>query len=226
MLALMAAYQGWRASRLGKALPLDLGETYYRRLFTAWRGAKRYVEIVPYSYTPRPGSMASLKTLMFDYFGARADLRVRDPLPYGAEADSALPAVLSDASPDDVELAERDFCVVVVFNLAQSPETEVHGMLLEELTTRIDTKRTQILIVLDASPYRERVDDPERVRERIDAWARVVHDAGLTAVPIDLGRHISPAGAAGERTKGGATEDLLAAVRAALWPDRSTVQAT
>jgi len=224
--AVMAAYQGVRANRLGKTLPLDLGETYYRRLFTAWRGAKRYVEIVPYSYTPRPGSMASLKTLMFDYFGARADLRVRDPLPYGSEADMALPAALSDASPDDVELAERDFCVVVVFNLAQPPETEVHGMLLEELTTRIDTKRSQLLVVLDASPYSERVDDRERVRERIDAWSRVVHDAGLTAVPIDLGRHISPAGAAGERTKGGATEDLLASVRAALWPDRSTAQAT
>jgi len=224
--AAMAAYQSVRANRLGKTLPLDLGETYYRRLFTAWRGAKRYVEIVPYSYTPRPGSMASLKTLMFDYFGARADLRVRDPLPYGSEADQALPAALSDASSDDVDLAERDFCVVVVFNLAQSPETEVHGMLLEELTTRIDTKRSQLLVVLDASPYSERVDDRERVCERIDAWSRVVHDAGLTAVPIDLGRHISPAGAAGERTKGGATEDLLASVRAALWPDRSTVQAT
>ena len=222
----MAAYQGWRAGWLGKALPLDLGETYYRRLFTAWRGAKRYVEIVPYSYTPRPGSMASLKTLLFDYFGARADLRVRDPLSYGAEAKAVLPVPLSDASLDDQELAERDFCVVVVFNLAQSPESEVHGAMLEELTTRIDTKRSQLLVVLDTSPYRERVDDRERVQQRIDAWSRVVHDAGLTAVPIDLGRHISPAGAAGERTKGGAGEDLLASVRAALWPDRGAPQAT
>jgi hypothetical protein len=224
--AVMAAYQGWRANRLGKTLPIDLGETYYRRLFTAWRGAKRYVEIFPYSYTPRPGSMASLKTLLFDYFGARADLRVRDPLTYGAEAESALPAPLMGASPDDDELAERDFCVAVVFNLAQSPESEVHGALLEELTKRIDTGRWQLLVVLDVSPYRKRVEDPERVRERIDAWSRVVHETGLTAVPIDLGRHISPAGAAGERTKGGAGGDLLSAVRAALWPDRSAVRET
>jgi hypothetical protein len=222
----MAAYQGWRAKRLGKTLPLDLGETYYRRLFTAWRGAKRYVEIFPYSYTPRPESSASLKTLLFDYFGARADLRVRDPLPYGAETEAALPGPLSTASPDDAELAERDFCIVVVFNLAQSPESEVHGALLEELTTTIDTKRAQLLVVLDTSAYRERVDDRDRVRQRIDAWSRVVHEAGLTAVPVDLARHVAPAGSAGERTKEGSSEDLLSAVRAALWPDREAAQAT
>jgi len=222
----MATYESWRAQHLGKMLPIDLGETYYRRLFSAWRGAKRYVEIVPYSYTPRPGSMASLKTLLFDYFGARADLRVRDPLAYGGEAELALPERITEAVPDEAGVAERDFCVVVVFNLAQSPESEVHGAFLEDITTQIDTKHSQLLVVLDVSPYRERVDDRERVRQRIDAWARVVHDAGLTALPIDLGRHVSPAGAAGERTKDGAGEDLLASVRAALWPDRGAVQAT
>jgi len=224
--AVMAAYQSWRAQRLGKMLPIDLEETYYRRMFSAWRGAKRYVEIVPYSYTPRPGSMASLKTLLFDYFGARADLRVRDPLPYGGEAESVLPARVSDATPDGEGLAERDFCVVVVFNLAQSPESEVHGALLEDITTQIDTKHSQLLVVLDTSPYRKSADDRERVRQRTEAWSRVVHDTGLTALPIDLGRHVSPAGAAGERTKDGAGADLLASVRAALWPDRGSVQAT
>jgi len=56
------------------------------------------------------------------------------------------------------------------------------------------------------------------VRERIDAWSRVVHGVGLTALPIDLERHLSPTGAVGDRTKGTA-EELLGAVHAALWPD-------
>jgi hypothetical protein len=219
--SVMATYQGWRAHRLGKTLSIDLGEPYYRGLFTAWRGARRYVEIVPYSYTPRPGSMASLKTLLFDYFGARADLRIRDPLPYGGDAES----VLLDPVTKPGETA-REFCLVVVFNLAQPPETEVHGVLLEEFTTQIDTEHSQMLVVLDVSAYRNRIDDGDRTRERIEAWSRVVHDAGLTALPIDLERHVSPAGAVGERTKGGAAEDLLGSVRAALWPDRGSVQAT
>jgi hypothetical protein len=76
-----------------------------------------------------------------------------------------------------------------------------------------------MLVVLDMSASRDRPGDPARVRERIDAWSRVVHGIGLTALPIDLERHLSPTGAVGERTKGGAAEELLGAVHAALWPD-------
>jgi len=220
----LAAYQGMRALALGRALPLDLEEPYFRRLFTAWRGAMRQVEIVPYSYTPRPGALAALKTLLFDYFGARAQVRITDPLPYGGAASAAStgsaapPAVDGgDDGPED----ERETCIVVVFNLAQSPESEVHGAFLEELTLRLDPRHGQLLVVLDVSTYGDRMQEPEQVRQRVDAWTRVVHEAGLTALPIDLQRHLSPAGSAGERSKDGATEDLLGAVRAALWPDRA-----
>ena len=219
---LLAAYEGFRVFRLSNALPLDLEEPYYRRLFTAWRGAMRQVEIVPYGYTPRPGALAALKTLMYDYFGARADVRIVDALPYGAPAGEVLggTGAASEAAPiPGSDAVEPDACVVVLFNLAQSPDGDLHGALLRDLTLALDPAREQMLVVLDMSASRDRLGDPARVRERIDAWSRVVHGVGLTALPIDLERHLSPTGAVGERAKGGTAEELLGAVHAALWPD-------
>ena len=218
---LMAAWQGFRVFRLSNALPLDVEEPYYRRLFTAWRGAMRQVEIVPYGYTPRPGALAALKTLMYDYFGARADVRIVDALPYGAPAGEVLggTGARGAAEPAVGAAPEPDTCHVMLFSLAQSPETDVHGALLQALTLELDTTREQMLVVLDMSASRDRPGDPTRMRERIDAWSRVVHGVGLTALPIDLERHLSPAAAAGERARGGAAEELLGAVHAALWPD-------
>jgi hypothetical protein len=223
----LALFEGWRCLRFARRLQVDHGESYYRRLFTAWRGATRFVEIVPYSYTPRPGATAALKTLLFDYFGARADLHLTGPLPYGGDAGAVFGVSPATWQPsDDADGVDREFCFVVVFNLAQSPESEVHGAFLEELTTRIDTRHTRMLVVLDVSRYRDGIGEGERVRQRVDAWSRVVHDTGLVALPIDLERPVSPAGVAGERTKDGASEDLMGAIRAALWPDRNAVQAT
>ena len=210
----LAARQGLRAFLLARDLPLDLEEPYYRRLFTAWRGATRHVEIVPYGYAPRPGALAALKTLLFDYFGARAELRITDPLPHGGRV-AALPVV-----PAHVPGDEHETCIVVVFSLAQPPQDDVHGAMLRELTLELDARRAQLLVVLDTSNWRDRMLEPDLVGGRVDAWSRVVHQAGLTALPIDLERHLAPAGAAGERSKDGAAEELLGAVRAALWPDR------
>jgi hypothetical protein len=217
---LLAAYEGFRVFRLSNAVPLDLEEPYYRRLFTAWRGAMRQVEIVPYGYTPRPGALAALKTLMYDYFGARADVRIVDALPYGAPAGELLggTGARAVAAPMPGDAVEPETCVVVLLNLAQSPDGDLHGALLRDLTLALDPAREQMLVVLDMSASRDRLGDPAHVRERIDAWSRVVHGVGLTALPIDLERHLSPAGAVGDRTKGTA-EELLGAVHAALWPD-------
>ncbi|HXV75873.1 MAG TPA: DUF2868 domain-containing protein [Candidatus Polarisedimenticolaceae bacterium] len=220
--ALMALYQGWNGYRLSRRLPLDVNEPYYRRLFTAWRGATRHVRIVPYSYTPKPGALASLKTLLFDYFGARADLHVSDPLAYGSEA-SEVTVVRQD---DEPAVAKRETCLVLVFNGAQLPENDVHGEFLEELTARLDTRSSRVLVVLDLGPYRSRVADEQRVRERTANWLAVVAAAGLNALPLDLERSVSPAGRAGELTKEGAASDLLGAVHASLWPGPEAVETT
>jgi hypothetical protein len=100
---------------------------------------------------------------------------------------------------------------VLVFNLAQTPESEVHGAFLNEVLHRIESHRWRLLVLVDSSTYRERIDSAERRRERFETWSRLVGDAGLSAVDLD------PDPPADER--------LLDEVRAGIWPGSEPVGA-
>jgi hypothetical protein len=194
---LLALLEGWRARRTARSLPVDLDEIYYRRLFTAWRGARRTVEIVPYSFSPGLHETATLKTLLFDFFGARADIRMCDPLPYGEEIGDA-PWASEDGLASGPEV-----CVVIVFNLAQSPEPEVHGTFLDQLKSRVEAAERRLLLLIDVSSYGRRVGVSERSEQRLRGWRRLVSDSGLELVPVDLDRP--------------ADDDILTAVRDSMW---------
>jgi len=193
----LVLYEAWRGMRLAARIPVDLGDSYFRGIFTAWRGATRLVRIVPYSFTAPPGRIDALMRLLHDFYGARADIRVRAPLEYGEEAATlTLPG-------DDVEAGERETAWVVLFNLAQTPEPEVHGRFLQELRGDLESTGGQLLVWVDVSTYYGKVDAPERRIDRLKAWNRVVGEAGLTAVEVALDE---PAGDA-----------VLEAVAAARW---------
>jgi hypothetical protein len=181
----LALYETWRGHRMAERIPVDLSDAYFTRIFSAWRGATRIVRIVPYNFRPQPGSVDSLKALLYDLFGARADIRVREPLAHGEEAASLL--------AEDVAGTERDreIAWVVLFNLAQSPEPEVHGRFLGEILHALQAHRGGLLTLIDVSTYHGRVDAPERWTERLEAWKRVTSEAGVTAVEVALDR---PAG--------------------------------
>jgi len=153
-------------------LDIDLNDPYFRRIFAEWRGTTRHVEILPYSFVPSAATLSSLQTLLHDYFGARADIRVSDPLDYG---------------DDPIEFAEtdRERCLVLLFNLAQSPEAEVHGRFATEFRERLDAGRSGVVAFVDVSGYRNRVADPERRRERFRNWQLVLREAGLAAIEFD-----------------------------------------
>jgi hypothetical protein len=187
----------WRASRLATRVPIDLGDSYFRGIFTAWRGATRLVRFVPYSFKVSPGKLDALKRLLHDFFGARADIRARVPVEYGEEAATLM------APGDDVEAGERETAWVVLFNLAQTPESEVHGRFLQELRGGLESSGGQLLVMVDVSAYRDKVDSPERRTDRLRAWRRVADEAGLSAVEVALDE---PAGDA-----------VLEAVAAARW---------
>jgi hypothetical protein len=190
--ALLALVECWRC-RVLVDLDVDLRDAYFRRVFTEWRGATRHVEIVPYGYTPSETVLGALRTLLHDYFGARADIRVRAPLAYGDEVSkietiprsSRQPWAPAAAHREELADPERESCHVVLFNLAQSPESEVHGSFLRELVSRLDDGRGRLLVLVDGSAYRERVTDPERWKERFRSWERVVREADLALLQID-----------------------------------------
>jgi hypothetical protein len=173
--AVLAAFHGLRARRLAADLPLDLDGGYYRRVLAPGRGSAVVVDVVPYSFDPEPVARARLKSLLHDFFGARADVRVRAPLAYGEEPEAA-------GQPD---AGAEELCTVVVFNLAQPPESEVHGGFLQKLGSGLD-RGARLLVIVDGTTYRQRVATIDRWIERARAWRRVTSESGRTAVVLDL----------------------------------------
>lgn len=168
--ALLALREGRRARRLAARLTPAFDEPYYLRLRAADRGAGVRVEVLPYSHRLAPASQDALLELLHELFGNRSRVEVRAALDYGAEAPPAPP----DAAPH---------ARVVVFNLAQSPEEEVHGVFLGALRhAQGEAERPPaLLLLLDEEPYRARVEDSggDRLAQRRRAWERVARAADL-----------------------------------------------
>jgi len=208
---MMAVYEAWRGARLKRDLPVDFGEAYFRRILADWRGEARQIEVVPYSFNPSPRTIGHLKTMLHDFFGTRADIQLRDPVSYGEES-VGVSGPFREAQ-DAGQLARR--YAVVLFNLAQTPEAEVHGEFLQRLKDSVDP-RVHLLVLIDVSAYRVRGAEAQRRRERLAAWERVTQSAGLKSVDLDPDRSASDMGFADNR---------LAAVREALWSAAEALEA-
>jgi hypothetical protein len=199
--ALLALHEGLRSRRLAQALAPPLDEPYYLRLRAPDRGAGVRIDVLLYSHRLQPPSHDGLLELLHELFGNRARIDLREPLAYGAE----LPAAARDLQAPHAR--------VVVFNLAQSPEEEVHGAFLEAL--RAEAANTAhapaLLALLDEGPYRARVGEGtgnDRIGQRRRAWERVGRAADLRFAalrPLDTGADetLAEARAALERTVSG-----------------------
>jgi hypothetical protein len=171
--ALLALHAGRRARRLARELAPDLTEPYALRVLAPERGAGTRVEVIPYSHRLDARSSEALRELLAELFGERARVSIAEPLPYGADPPRLGPQ--PDADPHTR---------VVVFNLAQPPEQEVHGIFLEALHQE-GAERPRppaLLMLLDEEPYRARFDGDgwgDRLGQRRRAWERVARPADL-----------------------------------------------
>jgi len=209
----LALIESWRCERLAIDLPVDLDDAYFKRQFSAWRGATRRVDIVPYSFNPRPVALDRLKALLQDAYGARAQIQIHPPLAYGAEPS----AIRLDAGSRETGADSRDGSLVVLFNLAQSPEIEVHGNFLKELKLIVGETQARMLILLDVSSYHERVRESERRQQRLRSWIGVCSEEDLEAVDVELDRPIRDPEL---------VQLLMTSMREATWPAESSADAS
>ena len=212
----LALWQGLRCARLASELPLELEDGYCRRMFRDWRGGATLVEVVPYSYQPGSDRLELLKSGLRDHFGSRADLRMHGALEYGdghsgwiEPAASAGPWKPAGEVGDEFHDHEATHCHVIVFNMAQPPEPEVHGVFLEELKERAGERGDQLLAVLDAESFDRHVRDDSRKDERVRAWQRITRQAGIE--PLIL-----------EPAPG--TESGPPAIASAIWPGETATE--
>jgi len=169
---LLAAFEARRAVRLARTVPAAIGYADARRAGLSPEGAPAAVEVLPYSHTPTPRACDALLAVLHDVFGTGTPVRVADSLAYGTEAGD-LPALATGARR------------VLLFSLAQTPETEVHGRFLAACA-RVAPGAPPVVLV-DGSGYRERAADATRLTERRRLWDRIANEAGGGVVHVDLG---------------------------------------
>lgn len=199
--AALAWREGRHARRLAARLAPDLDEPYFLRLRAPDRGAGVRVEVLPYSHRLAAASQDALLELLHELFGNRAQVEVRAPLDYGTEAPPP-----GSAPPPQAR--------VVVFNLAQPPEEEVHGAFLAGLRQAQSAAEPPpaLLLLLDEEPYRARLGDgggQDRIGQRRRAWERVArtHDlrcAALRPLGADADATLDDAREALDRSPAGA----------------------
>ncbi len=168
---------GLRCARRRRRVEVPIPGAYLRRLQASIDTAERRLEVLPFSVRlPAPAAKA-LKQLLYDLFGPRSEIRMRPVLDYGFE-------------PERLEAGDSRLRLVL-FGLAQTPEVEVHGELLRQLRDALPDGQA-LLAMVDGSNYRQRLEGGgravERLAERRRAWDRVVRDAGLEAVHVDLSK--------------------------------------
>jgi hypothetical protein len=186
---LLALWQGAKALRLSRRFPMPGREDFYiRRLMRAatGRGAAR---VTPYAYRPGDETRRRLSRALGAALGEDAEVRFDEPIAYGAEEQWLATH----------ELNPNDDYHILLFSLTATPEAENHGSLAAELAGRIRRKRsgTVLAALVDESPYRGHFAGQagldERIAGRIDAWRRVLAEAGLSTLAVDLSQQLDEA---------------------------------
>jgi len=180
----LLAVNAWRReSGLRSAYPLpSAAEPYFRRLLAAVRGDGAVVRVVPYSYHLSEAARDGLRELLSEVMGERMQVDFSDAIAYGAEDDYLAMAPLAQEPPAD--------CLVVVFNLAATPEAENHGTLMRGLSGLVQEGKTahRMVAVLDESAYRRRLAGEAgaavRLAQRRSAWQDVLHTKDLVAIDL------------------------------------------
>jgi hypothetical protein len=172
-------------SRWSRRVPLPSSLTaYFRIAFGVLGGVvgRALVTVIPYAYEPSAAARAGLRTLLPGALGENIALDARAPVRYGDE-DEFLQGLGNTGKPD---------IVVLLFNLAATPEEENHGAVIAGVRDWLTANRliAQLLVLVDEGPYAARMAadgaTDARVPERRNAWQEFVAARGLGACIVNL----------------------------------------
>jgi hypothetical protein len=163
---------------------------YYRTAFGVIDGGHSVVAVMPYAYEPFGGATAALRRLLSNAFGESLVITLHAGTRYGEEERFMQQlAEYSDGSAD---------IVVLLFNLAATPEDENHGIIVagaRDLLQRLRS-HTRLLVLVDERPFAARMTTAgaARLAERRESWRSFIAAHGLIAYFIDLGQPEIPPG--------------------------------
>jgi hypothetical protein len=188
-------------------LPASLA-AYFRDVFGALGGSigRGLVTVVPYAYEPSADARAGLRALLPRALGESLTLDSRAAVRYGDE----------DEFLRELDAAGKADVLVLLFNLAATPEEENHGAVIAGVRDWLAARepRPQLLVLVDEGPYAERMATDGatgRVAERRDGWRQFVAAHGLAACTVNL--------AAAGRVE--VPREQVDLVRGALWQSQA-----
>lgn len=178
--------ESWNVSRLERRLTIRLPQAYRRRLRSAGQTVSHQLDLWPYSYQPSARSVEQGQRLLLDVFGSKCQVSLAPSLTYG----DGIVVEGEDESEDGEQLLRRPRgrCIVVLFNLAQTPENEVHGELLRQLQENLASGQS-LVVWVDTGPYRRRLEGDvgaSRLDDKRRAWERLLNERSLQALFLDL----------------------------------------
>lgn len=176
---LLAAWAGLREHRLSRNFPLSLDDGNFQRALRPWRNEALAVCVQPYAYTLSDLAAQNLQRDLLEQFGDQTKVQL---LPVLALGDEDHHLAIADR---EKKSEERRY---LLFNLASTPETEHHGMLLRRLRT---APSEPWKVWVDESTYRQRLgalaEAKQRLQERRNAWRALADAEGYAIEFIDLG---------------------------------------
>ncbi|MBK9607935.1 MAG: DUF2868 domain-containing protein [Betaproteobacteria bacterium] len=185
---------------------------YYRAAFGGVDGAigRGIIMVAPYAYEPAAAALARLRALLPPALGETLSVDSRATVAYGGED-----AFLEHLGERGGSIAD---VIVLLFNLAATPEEENHGAILAGLRRWLEAQRrhAQLLVLVDEGPYAARMTAQggpgERLAARRAAWRNFVAAHGLQACFVDLAA-AAPQPVRGEPADGA----VIGQLRGALW---------
>lgn len=176
VLASIATQQAWRWSRRAPLPPALDG--YFRSVFGVLPGlASGAIAVIPYAYEPSSEAAAELRRRLPAALGSQLRVTVRPVVPYGGEDDIA------------ARLSEIPDVIVLLFNLAATPEEENHGVVIAKVRNRLEAAASaaQLLLLVDAGPYAVRqAGMGNRLADRRETWRTFIAARGLPLCVVDL----------------------------------------
>jgi hypothetical protein len=153
---------------------------YVRRVLRDAVGRARSIRVLPYAFELGAPAKDRLKRLLTEVLGDKTAIETDAGIAYGEED----PWVARNAA----KLANADQ-VILLFNLASTPESENHGALVDQLRNRLKD-RVELNVLVDDSQFRHKfrgqASAPRRLEERLHAWRAVLAPSKVEPIQVTL----------------------------------------
>lgn len=172
------ALAAWALTRIGwlrRHVVVPANEPYFQQLLQQAEGRSAAVWLLPHAAPASAAAALAVQQQLSALTAGAGRLQLAEPLPFGAEDDAA-----RCTPPPGTTL------VLVLVDLAATPEAEVHGRLLATLAAQAGGARR--LLLADETAFAQRMGHAsERLAERRQAWQQLADANGVPLATAALG---------------------------------------